>query len=111
MPTPTAPWVALDLTRPAYHLRELARGVAPVLDPSRAGALDVPLGTDAPVLTLAEAARLLGITPQRVQQPERREAGKGVRRGERGLMTMAAMAARASAYGLDLEVRVRPRRG
>lgn len=109
MPIPKAPWATLDLTRPAYHLRELARGVAPVLHPARAAALGVPLGTDAPVLTLAEAARLLGATPQGTQTAERREASKGTRRGETGSMTVAALVARAAAYGLDLQILVRPR--
>lgn len=104
-----APWVALDLARPAYHLRELARGVAPVLDPIRAAALGVPLGADAPVLTLAEAAQLLDVSSQGAQTPERREAGKGLRGSERGSMTVASLVARAAAYEVDLEIRVRPR--
>lgn len=108
MPTPKAPWATLDLTRPAYHLRELARGVAPVLEPQRAASLGVPLGTDAPVLTLAEAARLLGTTPQGAQTAERREAGKGLRGSKRGSMTVASLVARAAAYEVDLEIRVRP---
>ena len=62
-------------------------------------------------LTLAEAARLMWTTPQAVQTAERREAGRGLVGRERGTMTLASLLARADAYGLDLEVRVRPRRG
>ena len=72
---------------------------------------NVPVGAAAPVLTLAGASRLLSSTPQAVQTAERREAGRGLVGRERGTMTLASLLARADAYGLDLEVRVRPRRG
>ncbi len=99
--------VPLDLARPAYHLRALARGVAPVTDPRRAGALHVPLGAEVPVLTLVEAATLLGMRgPQGVQTAERRETGKG---DEPGGMTLASLRARADAYGVELRVMVRRR--
>lgn len=101
----------LDLAQPAYHLRALARGLAPVTDPRRAAALGIRVGELAPVLTLTEAARLLGLRgPQGVQTAERREAGKGVGPGPGG-MTLASLWARAHAYGLEVRVVVsrRPR--
>lgn len=107
-PGSDGPWLPLSLSSPAYHLRTLARGLAPVTDPKRAAALGLPLGSLAPVLTLPEAAHLLGMRgPQGVQTAERREAGKG--EPGPGTMTLASLLERARAYGLELEIRVRRR--
>lgn len=104
-------WSPLDLTRSSLHLRELARGLAPVTDPRRAAALGVPVGALAPVLTLEEAAQLLGLAgPQSVQTAERREAGKGLAAHAPGTCTLSSLQTRATAYGLSLEVRVRVQR-
>jgi hypothetical protein len=103
-------WTTLDLARPTYHLRCLARGLAPVDDPRRAAALRVPLGTPVPVLTLPEAANLLGLAgATSVHTQERREAGKGLAAGAPGSCTLASLLATADAYGLEVEVRVRRR--
>lgn len=110
-PQPPAAWFPLDLTRPAYHLRALARGLAPVDDPKRAAALRVPVGTPAPVLDLPTAAHLLSTTPQAIHTAERREQGKGLDAAHTpGTMTVASLLARASAYGLKVEIRVRAKR-
>ena len=97
-----ATWHTLDLARPAYGLRCAALGLAPVTDPARAAALGVDVGAHAPVLTLPEAAALLGVTVSTVHQPERREL-----RG--ALPTLATLLRLADAFGLDVEVRVRRR--
>lgn len=100
-------WVPLSLTSPAYHLRLLARGTSPVTDPRRAAALGIPVGELAPVLTLVEAAALLGLRgPSGVQTAELREAGKGPSPGS---LTLSSLLTRADAYGLELQVRVRRR--
>jgi len=108
--TPPHTWHPLSLTRPCYHLRCLSRGMAPVTDPQRAAALSIPLGTLAPVLSLSQAARLLGLaTLSSVQTAERRELGKGLEGTpwEAGKVTLASLLERARAYGLEVEVRVR----
>lgn len=80
-------WTTLDLTRPSAHLRELA------------------------ALSLAEAATLLGMAgPTSVHTAERREAGKGLAGAAPGTATLATILARAAAYGLTIEVRVRRQR-
>jgi hypothetical protein len=109
MTTRHAPWTVLDLARPCYALRCAARGVAPVTDRRRAAALGIAPGTDAPVLTLPEAAALLGVAVSTAHQVERREQGLGVGAGEAGSVTLANLLARADAFGLDIEIRVRRR--
>ena len=78
------PWTPLDLTRPAAHMRELAG------------------------LSLSEAAQRLDLAgPTAVHTAERREAGRGLSESAAGSMTLGGLLARARAYGLVLEVRVR----
>lgn len=89
-------WTPLDLTRPTYHLRCLARGAS---------------ATGLPLLSLADAAELLGLSsPSSVHTAERREAGRGLAASAPGSCTLASLLERAAAYGLELEVRVRVRR-
>lgn len=102
------PWIRLDPDRPSYHLRALARGEAPVVDPRRAAALGIRPGDLAPVLTLPEAAELLGCTMSTVHTAERAELGLVPR--VRGSITLERLRRLADAYGVDLEIRVRARR-
>lgn len=92
-PTPEvgegAAWVALDLDHPMADLRRLARGVGP---------------DGQPLLSQAGAAALLGLPAtggsiSTVSSPELRGPAVQLQR----------LLARADAYGLDVEVRVRRR--
>lgn len=70
-------WIALDISRPCSHLRELAD------------------------LSLSAAAEALGLAqPSSVHGAERREE-----RGE--LASLRTLLERAEAFGFDVEIRVR----
>lgn len=82
-------WVPLDLARPMAHLREVARGVD---------------GHGYALLSQAAAGALLGLppTPGTVST-----VSTGERRG--AAVQYQKVLERAEAYGLELEIRVRPK--
>jgi hypothetical protein len=98
-PVERSAWHPIPLTVPALTLRTLAHGLAPIASPGRAAALSLPVGAPAPVLLLAPAAALAGVSVSALSDLEQR----GVH------VQLARLIRLADAYGLEVELRARRR--